>query len=73
MWKETVKNEDYLGIEIFRFFFKCIICYSEMSMKTDPKNHGYKIDYGAIRGYEAFKDEKKEKEILNEKNEEKLD
>lgn len=58
MWKETVQNEDYLGIEIYRLYFKCIICYSEMSMKTDPKNHSYKIEYGAIRGYEAFKDEK---------------
>ena len=49
MRKETVKNEDYLGIPIYRLYLKCLICYSEMSMKTDPKNHDYIMEHGADR------------------------
>jgi hypothetical protein len=46
MKKETVKEEDYHGIEIYRFYMKCIVCYSEMTMKTDPKNHDYVMEHG---------------------------
>ena len=47
--KETCKNEDYFGIPIYWLYFKCLICYSELSMKTDPKNHGYIMEHGAVR------------------------
>jgi hypothetical protein len=37
MRKETVLDQDYLGIKIFRFYFKCSRCHAEIAMKTDPK------------------------------------
>ncbi len=58
MKKETVQGENYFGIEIFRFYMKCVICYSEMTMKTDPKNHDYVMEHGGSRLYEAYKDVK---------------
>jgi Saf4/Yju2 protein len=47
MRKETVLNEKYLGVYIYRFYFKCTRCYSEITMKTDPKNAGYICEFGA--------------------------
>ncbi len=58
MRKETVEGVSYLGIEIYRLYFKCKTCYTEMSMVTDPKSHGYKMEHGATRTYEAYKDQK---------------
>ncbi len=56
MRKETCNDEDYLGIKIFRFYFKCARCYSEITMKTDPKNHDYVCEHGASRNYEPWRD-----------------
>ncbi|CAF2279422.1 BnaA04g11300D [Brassica napus] len=38
---EQVTEETYLGIEIYRFYFKCTNCSAELTIKTDPKNCGY--------------------------------
>lgn len=46
MRKETVLNENYLGIRIYRFYFKCTHCYTEVTFKTDPKNHDYVLEFG---------------------------
>lgn len=46
MRKETVLNENYLGIRIYRFYFKCTHCYTEVTFKTDPKNHDYVVEFG---------------------------
>lgn len=53
---ETVKEEDYLGIKIYRFYFKCTQCYAEITFKTDPKNHDYISEWGASRNHEQWKD-----------------
>lgn len=53
---ETVKDEDYLGIKIYRFYFKCTQCYAEITFKTDPKNHDYVAEWGASRNHEQWKD-----------------
>jgi hypothetical protein len=53
---ETVKDEDYLGIKIYRFYFKCTQCYSEVTFRTDPKNHDYIAEWGASRNHEPWKD-----------------
>jgi hypothetical protein len=53
---ETVKDEDYLGIKVFRFYFKCTQCYGEITFKTDPKNHDYVAEWGASRNHEQWKD-----------------
>jgi len=53
---EPVSNEDYLGLQIHRFYFKCTNCYNEITFKTDPKNNDYVAEYGASRNHEPWKD-----------------
>lgn len=53
---ETVQDEDYLGIKIYRFYFKCTHCYREITFKTDPKNNDYVAEFGASRNHEPWKD-----------------
>ena len=67
MRKETVRNEEYLGIPIFRLYFKCSYCYSEMCFKTDPKNSDYTMEHGGIRMYEAWKDRKAYEKLIKKK------
>lgn len=75
MRKETVVGENYLGIPIYRFYMKCVFCYTEMTMKTDPKNHDYAMELGAVRLYESWKDARAAEELLTKirKNEEEGD
>ena len=47
--KETAAGEDYLGIAIQRFYFKCTNCGGEFTIKTDPKNSTYVVESGATR------------------------
>lgn len=51
-------DEDYLGIQILRFYIKCPRCASEITFKTDPKNTDYTCEKGATRNYEPWKEEK---------------
>ena len=60
--KEDVKGEDYLGMRIFRFYFRCTRCSAELAMKTDPKNGDYVVEAGASRNYEMWKDTTEEDE-----------
>lgn len=53
---EAVTEEDYLGIKVHRFYFKCTRCYGQISFKTDPKNHDYVCEWGASRNHEPWKD-----------------
>ena len=43
MRKETCK-ETFYGVKIHRFYMKCTYCYSEITFKTDPKNHDYQCE-----------------------------
>ena len=56
MRKETCLDEDYLGIKVFRFYFKCPRCHGEISMKTDPRQHDYVCELGASRNYDPLRD-----------------
>jgi len=56
MRKETVETENYLGIAIYRFYWKCKRCSGELAMKTDPKNADYICEFGATRNYEPWRD-----------------
>lgn len=38
--KETVENECYLSMKIYRFYIKCPKCMSEITFKTNPKTCG---------------------------------
>ncbi|KAH9415738.1 splicing factor YJU2-like [Dermatophagoides pteronyssinus] len=67
--KETVDNEEYLGLKVFRFYFKCPRCMQEITFKTDPKSYDYTVEHGATPNFKALKlaqqqaiEEEKEKE-----------
>lgn len=62
--KEDVLGETYLGILIFRFYFKCTKCSAELIMKTDPQNSDYIMESGASRNFEPWraKDEARDEE-----------
>merc|ERR1719456_365399 len=64
--KENVEGPegDYLGIQIFRFYFKCTSCSAEFTVKTDPKNMDYVMEGGAKANFELWKEEAKEKESI---------
>ncbi|GBM50323.1 Coiled-coil domain-containing protein 94 [Araneus ventricosus] len=53
--KETVQNEEYLGIKVFRFYIKCPRCLAEITFKTDPENADYIVEHGATRNFQALK------------------
>ena len=53
--KETVETESYLGLKIFRFYFKCPRCMQEITFKTDPKNMDYEVEHGATPNFKALK------------------
>lgn len=55
--KEDVRGEDYLGIQVYRFTFRCTNCAAEFALKTDPKAADYVVERGASRNYEPWKGE----------------
>ncbi|KAK6027798.1 hypothetical protein OSTOST_06169 [Ostertagia ostertagi] len=55
MKRETVEGEDYLGLRLFRFYFKCPNCLAEITFKTDLENCDYQNEHGATRLFEAMK------------------
>ncbi|KAK6255511.1 hypothetical protein SCA6_016816 [Theobroma cacao] len=67
--KEDVIGETYLGIQIFRFYFKCTKCSAEIAMKTDPKNSDYTVESGATRNFEPWRAEDEEAEKERQKRE----
>ena len=56
MRKTCPRGEEYLGIKIHMFTFKCTSCYCKISFKTDPKNSDYVVNEGGTRNYEALRD-----------------
>jgi len=69
MRRETAEGEAYLGLKIFRFYFRCPNCLAEISFKTDIENVDYTAEHGATRLFEAFKfyqEQEKQKEAKEE-------
>lgn len=46
-----------MGIQIFRFYFKCTRCSAELTIKTDPQNSDYVVESGATRNFEPWREE----------------
>ncbi|KAI8818409.1 CWC16 protein, partial [Fimicolochytrium jonesii] len=55
--KERVDGENYLGIQVFRFYIRCPRCSGEITFKTDPKNADYVAEHGAQRNFEPWRDD----------------
>ncbi|XP_074378096.1 uncharacterized protein LOC141719621 [Apium graveolens] len=54
---EEVIGQKYLGhIKIFRFYFNCSNCSSEIVMLTDPKNSDYVVESGGTRCFEPWRE-----------------
>ncbi|XP_058138060.1 splicing factor YJU2 [Dasypus novemcinctus] len=71
--KETVQDEVYLGLPIFRFYIKCTRCLAEITFKTDPENTDYTMEHGATRNFQAEKLlEEEEKRVQKEREDEEL-
>ncbi|OLY81214.1 Coiled-coil domain-containing protein 94 [Smittium mucronatum] len=73
--KETVKNEKFHSMEIYRFYIRCPKCAAEITFKTDPENLDYVCENGASRNFEPWRgaqdandEKKKEKEEEEEEN-----
>uniref|UniRef100_A0A8C9DBT4 Splicing factor YJU2 n=1 Tax=Panthera leo TaxID=9689 RepID=A0A8C9DBT4_PANLE len=69
--KETVQNEAYLGLPIFRFYIKCTRCLAEITFKVDNTDHS--MEHGATRNFQAEKLlEEEEKRVQKEREDEEL-
>lgn len=68
--KEDVIGDTYLGLQIFRFYYRCTNCSAEFTMKTDPQSADYILEQGASRNYEPWRDKEKQTEEFKKKREE---
>uniref|UniRef100_A0A914HFA1 Splicing factor YJU2 n=1 Tax=Globodera rostochiensis TaxID=31243 RepID=A0A914HFA1_GLORO len=71
MRRETAEGESYLGLKIFRFYFRCPNCLAEITFKTDIENVDYQAEHGATRLFDAFKfyQEQERREEVKEEEE----
>jgi hypothetical protein len=68
--KEDVVGETYLGLQIFRFYMRCRKCSAEITYLTDPQNKDYKMEHGATRNFEQWKQVQTIEEALKSRREE---
>eukprot|EP00270_Netrium_digitus_P002762 TRINITY_DN13137_c0_g1_i3.p1 TRINITY_DN13137_c0_g1~~TRINITY_DN13137_c0_g1_i3.p1 ORF type:complete len:356 (+),score=108.87 TRINITY_DN13137_c0_g1_i3:106-1173(+) len=68
--KEDVQGDTYLGLLLFRFYFKCTKCSTEMVMKTDPQNSDYVMESGASRNFEPWRAADEAKDAAKKEREE---
>lgn len=68
--KEDVVGETYLGLQIFRFYMRCRKCSAEITYLTDPQNLDYKMEHGATRNFEQWKQTQTIEEALKQRRDE---
>lgn len=44
-----------MGIRIFRFYFKCTKCSAELSIKANPQNSHYDVEFGVTTNFEPWR------------------
>lgn len=73
--KETVEDETYNNILIFRFYIKCPRCMAAIIFRTNPKEQTYEVEHGATENFMALKLAQKQaqEEAEAEEEEEKID
>ena len=73
--KETVEGEEYCGIKIYRFYFKCPNCKNTFTLKTDPQHNSYVCEKNAKANIDPRRAElqRRESEMKQRKEEEKDD
>ena len=73
--KETVEGEDYCGIKIYRFYFKCPNCKNIFTIKTDPQHHCYVCEKNVKSNVDPRREElqRRENEMKMKKEEEEND
>ncbi|KAI4619796.1 hypothetical protein J4E83_005652 [Alternaria metachromatica] len=57
-----ISPETYLGVKIVTLHCKCPGCGAGIVIETDPKNMDYRILSGAVRGFEAWRDDERAKD-----------
>lgn len=72
--KETVEDETYNNLLIFRFYIKCPRCMGTIVFRTNPKNQGYEVEHGATENFMALKmaERQAQEEAEAEEEEEKI-
>ena len=65
--KEDVVGDTYLGLQIFRFYMRCRKCSAEITYLTDPQNLDYKMEHGATRNFEQWKQTQTIEEALKQR------
>lgn len=53
--RKEATGDDYLGIKIIKFTFRCPKCYAPLSFQTDPKNGDFECIEGCKKNYEKPK------------------
>lgn len=72
--KETVEDETYNNLMIFRFYIKCPRCMATIIFRTNLKDQGYEVEHGATENFMAAKmaEKQAQEEAEAEEKEEKI-
>lgn len=72
--KETVEDETYNNLMIFRFYIKCPRCMAPIIFRTNLKDQGYEVEHGATENFMALKmaERQAKEEAEAEEEEEKI-
>lgn len=72
--KETVEDQTYNSLMIYRFYIKCPRCMATIIFRTNLKEQGYEVEHGATENFMALKmaEKQAQEEAMAEEEEEKI-